>query len=74
MASRDVNAPRPDSYQVERLDDVSNRLSHIEGELKGMATKADVANAKYSMLLAWLGLGMAVVVGAASIIIRFLSF
>ena len=59
------------SYQVQRLDDFSTRLARLEGRMDLMASREDVANAKYSMTLAWIGIGVAVLVGAVSIVVRF---
>ncbi len=59
------------TYHVERLDDVSTRLARLEGRMDLMASREDVANAKYSMTLAWIGIAVAVLVGAVSIAVRF---
>lgn len=62
---------RDNTYHVERLDDVSTRLARLEGRMDLMASREDVANAKYSMILAWIGIAVAVLVGAVSIVVRF---
>ena len=69
--SSDRNDFRLRSYQVQRLDDVSTRLARLEGRMDLMASREDVANAKYSMTLAWIGIAVAVLVGAVSIVVRF---
>ena len=57
-------------YDIQRLDDVRERVAALEKASEYYATKEDVANAKVSLILAWTGIGVAVVVGAASIIVR----
>ena len=59
-------------YYNERLDDVQTRLSRIEGRMESLASREDLANAKYNLLSYWVGLALAIVVGIVNII--FLSF
>ncbi len=59
--------PVTGSYTVGRLDDVSTRLARVEGEMKGFATKEDVANAKLQMTLTWVGIGVAILVAVLNI-------
>ena len=61
---------RVGGYHAEKLDDVSTRLARIEGKMESFATKEGLSNAKYSMMMSWIGLGIAILVGAASIILR----
>ena len=56
--------------QEERLHDVGIRLARIEGKIESLATKTDIAttetliaNAKYSLTIAWIGIGVAVLLG-----------
>ena len=65
------NSPRFADYQSERIDDINTRLARLEGRMESMATREDVANAKYSTMMAWIGIGIAVLVGLVSIIVRF---
>ena len=58
-------------YHTERLDDVSTRLARVEGRMDSLATKEDVSNAKYGMLLSWIGIAIAVLVGIGTILARF---
>lgn len=62
---------RTEGYHVARLDDVSTRLARVEGRMDSLATKEDVSNAKLHMLLSWIGIAIAILVGAASVILRF---
>ena len=65
---------RSERYQIERLDDVRDRVSNIEGRLeeliKTLATKEDVANAKLAMFIAYIGIGMSLLIGIGSIVVR----
>ena len=78
---------QPSSYHVGRLDDVRERLAcaetaiaslatkaDIEGlkeQIKPLATKNDVTNAKLAMVTLWVGVSAMVVVGVISTLIRF---
>lgn len=62
---------RSEGYHIERLDDVLTRVARIEGKLESFATKEDVANAKYAMLIAWVGISVAVLTAIVSIALRF---
>jgi hypothetical protein len=68
---RDSDEPVVGGYHTEKLDDVSTRLARIEGEMKSLATKEDVANAKFNLLATWVGIGVAIAVGVAGIVARF---
>ena len=66
------NGPlRSEGCHIERLDDVVARVARIEGRLESFATKEDVANAKYAMLIAWIGISVAVLTAVVSIALRF---
>ena len=58
-------------YQLERLDSVADRLSHIEGEMKHLATKEDVSNAKLQLYLSWGAVVATGIIAAATAIARF---
>ena len=64
------DGPREGGYHVERLDDVSTRLARLEGRMDSFATKEDLSNAKYNVLVAWIGFAIAIIVGAFSIGLR----
>ena len=51
------------NYNTRRIDDIDTRLARLEGRMDLMATREDVANAKYSTMMAWIGIGIAVLVG-----------
>ena len=72
--SRDPNdnsSPRVEGgYHVERLDDVSTRVARIEGKLESVATKEDVANAKFNLLASWVGIGVAITIGVVTVVLR----
>ena len=55
-------------YYNERLDDVRTRLAHIEGRMESLASREDLANAKFNLLQYWIGLGIAITLGVANII------
>ena len=57
----------PYRYHLERLDDVRDRVSRIEGEMKSFATKEDVANAKVALIFLWVGAGAAILAAAVSL-------
>ena len=75
-----------DHYHVERLDDASRRLHHIEGQMEHMATKADVtalqgqmehmatkedvANAKFVMLSTYVATGIMVIAAIVTVVAR----
>ena len=42
-------------YYNERLDDVHTRLARIEGKMESLASREDLANAKYHLLSYWIG-------------------
>ena len=58
-------------YDTRRIDDISTRLARLEGKMEAMASKEDVANAKYTMTMAWIAMAVAILVGVVSIIVRF---
>ena len=58
-------------YHTERLDDVSIRLARVEGKMESLATREDVANAKLYLVVAGIGIIVAIVVGAISIVVKF---
>ncbi len=66
-------SPEVGGYQVERLDDVSRRLSCMEGRMESFATKEDVANAKLQMMITWVGVGITILITVGTIAIRFWS-
>ena len=70
-SSSDNSGFVPGGYHTERLDDVSTRLARVEGKMDGLATKEDVANAKYGMLMYWIGMAVAVLIGIGGIVARF---
>ena len=57
-------------YHVERLDDASRRLHHIEGQMEHMATKEDVANAKFVMFSTYVAMGIMVIAAIATVAAR----
>ena len=61
---------RAAGYDVRRLDDVRERVAALEKALESCATKEDVANAKVWLITTWVGILIAVAVGAASILVR----
>lgn len=61
---------RSEGYHLRRLDDVHTRVAYIEGRLESFATKEDVANAKYALLVAYISIGISVLVAVGSIVIR----
>ncbi|MDE2816595.1 MAG: hypothetical protein OXM03_01585 [Chloroflexota bacterium] len=61
---------RSEGYHVQRLDDVLARVSYIEGRLEALATKEDVANAKYALLVAYISIGISVLVAVGAIVMR----
>lgn len=67
MAGFSSDPLEPYRYHLERLDDVRDRVSRIEGEMKSFATKEDVANAKVALIFLWVGAGAAILAAAASV-------
>ena len=63
--------PRDVGYDVQRLDDVRERVAALEKASESYATKEDVANAKLSLIKAWGGIVFAVLLGALGIFVRF---
>ena len=61
---------RASGYDVRRLDDVRERVAALEKALESCVTKEDVANAKVWLITTWVGILIAVAVGAASILVR----
>ena len=59
-------------YDIQRLDDVRERVSALEKASEYYATKEDVANAKVWLITTWVGIGVAVLIGAGNIIVRLL--
>ena len=59
---------RPGGYEVQKLDDVRDRVANIEGQMKSLATKTDVADAKVQILIAWCG-AAATLLAAAGIVL-----
>ncbi|MCY4473901.1 MAG: hypothetical protein OXC83_00490 [Chloroflexi bacterium] len=57
------------NYHVQQLTEVGQRLSHLEGELKHLATKKDVESAKLSMMTVWVSTGALILVGAIDVAI-----
>ena len=73
-------------YHVERLDDASRRLHHIEGQMEHMATRADVtalqgqmehmatkedvANAKFVMFSTYVAMGIMVIAAIVTVAAR----
>ena len=68
--NRSSQGPRDIDYDIQRLDDVRERVAALEKSSEYYATKEDVANAKVSLILAWTGIGVAVLIGAGNIIVR----
>lgn len=64
---------RDDAYRTERIDDVHNRVARIEGRIEFLASKEDVANVKYSLLLAGISILISVSVGVISVLVHLLS-
>ncbi len=62
--------PRPIAYDIQRLDDVRERVAALEKSSEYYATKEDIANAKVWLITTWVGIGVAVLVGAGNIIVR----
>lgn len=56
----------------DRVYNVVSRVATLEGMMKEMATKSDVANAKVSMLTMWFTLGAIIVMAAINAVVRFL--
>ena len=71
MASFDNVPTQESNYHIERLDDVRERLSHMEGRMESFATKEDVANAKLAVILLWVGAAVMVLSAVVSALIRF---
>ena len=75
MSNASDSNPQPSHYHVGRLDSVSDRLSNIEGKMGSLATKEDLANAKFTLLVSWVtigaAVGVAIVSAIAGIVIRF---
>ena len=55
-------------YYNERLDDVHTRLARIEGKMESLASREDLANAKFHLLSYWIGLGLAITVATVNTI------
>ncbi len=58
---------RVGGYYDEKLDDVSTRLARVEGRMESVATKEDVANAKLSMVMMWVGFGIAIMLSLVNV-------
>lgn len=71
LADHDNGSPEPLRYHVERLDDVRERLAHLEGRMESLATKEDIANAKIAMMTLWVTLGLIFVMALVNAAIRF---
>ena len=67
MTQTDGGNVRVGGYYDERLDDVSTRLARMEGRMDAVATKEDVANAKLSMVMMWVGFAVAIVISLVNI-------
>lgn len=65
--------PSCGGYHSEGLDSVDTRLARIEGQMPHMASKDDVANAKLTLIMAWVGVGVSLLVGAILIAVRILT-
>ena len=72
MADSDGSVRR-EEYNTERLNDVRDRVSRMEGRLESLASKEDVANAKFHLTVSWAGTVVAVVAALGSILGNFLS-
>ncbi len=70
QASQDNGNIRAAGYDVQRLDDVRERVAALEKALGSCATKEDIANAKVWLITTWVGISIAVIVGAASVLVR----
>ena len=57
-------------YHVEQLDDASRRLHHIEGQMGHMATKEDVANAKFVMFSTYVATGIMAIAAVVTVAAR----
>ena len=64
--------PRDAGYNVQRLDDVRERVAALEKSSEYYATKEDVANAKVWLITTWAGIGVAVLIGAGNILVMLL--
>ena len=60
---------QPGSYHVGRLDDVRERLSSVETALKSLASKEDVATAKFAMLATIVAMSISAVAAIATVIV-----
>ena len=60
----DGNGPRTyDSYNIQRLDDVRERLAAVESKIDSLATKGEVYRTLLITLLPALGVMMAAIIG-----------
>ncbi len=69
-----ANGPRQSrSHEVQLLDDkiyeINARLSELLGERKSLATKEDIATAKFAMLTTGIAMTVSVVAAIASVVI-----
>ena len=81
---RSDGSARADTFNVEQLSDVRDRVARIEGQMASLATKedvaelkqkvnnaatkADVANAKFQLVATWTGTAITILIGVAVII------
>ncbi len=71
MSDSSNGSLRSEGYHQQRLDDVHARVAYIEGRMESFATKEDVANAKYALLVAYISIGVSVLVAIGTIVVRF---
>lgn len=64
---------RDDTYQTERLDNLYDRVSRMEGRMEHLATREDVSNVRYSLLLAIMSILLSLFAAAISVFVHLLS-
>ncbi len=83
MSASDSSA-RADTFNVEQLSDVRDRVARMEGQMTSLATKedvaglnekvnnaatkTDVANAKFQLVATWTGTAITILIGVAVIL------
>ena len=83
MSASDSSA-RADTFNVEQLSDVRDRVARMEGQMASLATKedvaglnekvnnaatkTDVANAKFQLVATWTGTAITILIGVAVIL------
>ncbi len=72
------NGNREAEYYRTRLDDVNKsvadlkaQVARIEGRLESVATKEDVANAKFALVVAWSAALLTALIAVVTFAIRF---